>query len=541
MQFRELDTSKAVWDAIKAQHVGAERVREAKLQNLMADFDRLKMKDGDTIDKFVGKLSEISSKSASLGEMIEEPKIVKKFLKSLPRRKYIHMVASLEQVLDLNTISFEDIVGRLKAYEERVAEEEEDSRDDQEKLMYANTDSNQEGYGGSYGRGRGRGGRPNWRGRGRGRSGSFQSQKEAYKQGRGRDLSHITCFQCEKQGHCASDCPDKVLKLQETVEKKDEDTQEADELMMNEVFYLNEKRVNPNVFETEADTRNVWYLDNGASNHMSGNRLFFCELDETITGLVRFGDDSRINIRGKGAVRFIFKGGEKKVLKNVYYIPGLKSNIVSLDQATEVGCEVRMKDNTLTLFDRMGQLMVKTIRSKNRLYKVNLEVDHVRCLQITSTTESSKWHTRLGHLNKEKMKMMINKDFVVGIPNIEISKETCVSCLLGKQTRRSFPQATSYRASDMLELIHGDLCGPITPTTPAHKRYVFVLIDDHIRYMWTILLSEKSEAFEKFKRFRVLADQETRFEIKTLRTYRGGEFTSYEFQTYCDKHGINDT
>ena len=257
MQFGELDTSKAVWDAIKAQHVGAERIREAKLQNLMADFDRLKMKDGDTIDIFVGKLSEISSKSASLGEMIEEPKLVKKFLKSLPRRKYIHMVASLEQVLDLNTISFEDIVGRLKAYEERVAEEEEDSHDDQEKLMYANTYSNQEGYGGSYGRGRGRGGRPNWRGRGRGRSGSFQSQKEAYKQGRGRDLSHITCFQCEKQGHYASDCPDKVLKLQETVEKKDEDTQEADELMMNEVFYLNEKRVNPNVFETEADTRNV--------------------------------------------------------------------------------------------------------------------------------------------------------------------------------------------------------------------------------------------------------------------------------------------
>ena len=44
--------------------------------------------------------------------------------KSLPRNKYIHIVASLEQVLDLNTTSFEDIVGRLKAYEERIAEDE---------------------------------------------------------------------------------------------------------------------------------------------------------------------------------------------------------------------------------------------------------------------------------------------------------------------------------------------------------------------------------------------------------------------------------
>lgn len=84
----------------------------------MAEFDRIKMKDSDKIDDFAGKLSKISSKSAALGANIEESKLVKKFLKCLPRKKYIHMVASLEQVLDLNTTSFEDIIGHLKAYEE---------------------------------------------------------------------------------------------------------------------------------------------------------------------------------------------------------------------------------------------------------------------------------------------------------------------------------------------------------------------------------------------------------------------------------------
>lgn len=105
LQVGELDTAKAVWDAIKASHVGAEHVREARLQTLMAEFDRLKMKDTYKIDTFAEKLSKISSKSASLGEILEEPKIVKKFLKSLPKRKYIHIVASLEHVLDLNTTS----------------------------------------------------------------------------------------------------------------------------------------------------------------------------------------------------------------------------------------------------------------------------------------------------------------------------------------------------------------------------------------------------------------------------------------------------
>ena len=66
---------------------------------------------------------------------------------------------------------------------------------------------------------------------------------------------------------------------------------------------------------------------------------------------MRFGDDSRIDIAGKGSIRFIFKNGEKKVLHNVYFISDLKSNVISLGQATEAGCEVRMKDDFLVLYD----------------------------------------------------------------------------------------------------------------------------------------------------------------------------------------------
>ena len=540
LQVGDLDTSKAVWEAIKARHVGAERVREACLQTLMAEFDRLKMKEIDTIDTFVGKLSEISSKSASLGEIIEEPKLVKKFLKSLPRRKYIHIVASLEQVLDLNTTSFEDIVGRLKAYEERICEEEEEQHDDPAKLMYVNSDSQTDNsYGGGRGRGRGGGHRSGWRGRGRERYGSFQSQRDAYKQGQEKGPAHITCFGCDKLGNFAVDCPDRLLKLQETIEKKDEDTEEADNLMVHEIVYLNEQKVKPSLFEIEQDMTNLWYLDNGASNHMSGNRSFFRDLDEGVTGKVRFGDDSRIDIMGRGSILFKLKGGEKKMLNNVYYIPSLRSNIVSLGQATEAGCEVSMKDETLKLFDHSGQLMIQSTRSKNRLYKVVLQADTIQCLQITSSSDSSKWHARLAHVNTETMRQMITKELVDGVPNITIEKQTCVSCLLGKQTRRSFPQSTSYRAKHPLELVHGDLCGPITPATPAHKRYIFVLIDYHTRYMWTVLLKEKSEALEKFESFKSLAEQETRIVVKTLRTYRGGEIHSHEFKMFCDKHRIN--
>lgn len=93
LQLGELDSAKEMWDAIKSRYVGAERVREARLQTLMSDFERLKMKDSETIDDFVGKLTEIRSKSVALGENIEETKLVKKFLTSLPRKKFIHIIA----------------------------------------------------------------------------------------------------------------------------------------------------------------------------------------------------------------------------------------------------------------------------------------------------------------------------------------------------------------------------------------------------------------------------------------------------------------
>lgn len=264
---------------------------------------------------------------------------------------------------------------------------------------------------------------------------------------------------------------------------------------MHEVVYLNEKNVNPKEFEANLDNNKIWYLDNGASNHMTGRREYFKSIDETITGKVRFGDDSRIDIKGKGAILFISPNGEKKVLADVYFNPDLKSNIISLGQATESGCEIRMKEETLTLHDKDGRLIVKAKRSKNRLYKVPMDIVDHKCLQLTTLSESTRWHTRLGHIGANSMKATIKESLVIGLPTLTVESEMCASCLLGKQTRRPFPKATTYRAEEALELIHGDLCGPITPPTAGQNKYIFVLIDDYSRYMWSILLKEKGEAF----------------------------------------------
>jgi len=121
-------------------------------------------------------------------------------------------------------------------------------------------------------------------------------------------------------------------------------------------------------------------------------------------------------------------------------------------------------------------------------------------------SESNKWHTRLRHINLDTMKSMIQNKIVQGIQSVNIEKEICGSCLLGKQARYIFTQGTAYRATKILELVHRDLFGPIKPSTMAGNRCVFVLIDDFSRYMLTVLLKEKSEDLKKFKKLKSLAE-----------------------------------
>lgn len=129
-------------------------------------------------------------------------------------------------------------------------------------------------------------------------------------------------------------------------------------------------------------------------------------------------------------------------------------------------------------------------------------------------------------MNFASIKQMAEKKVVLGLPLVRVPSNPCEGCLVGKQVRNPQPTQTNFRATKRLELVHGDLCGPITP------------VDDYTRVMWIYLLNTKDETYATFKRFRTLVENETGDKMKVFRTDRGGEFLSKEFENYCDETGL---
>ena len=87
--------------------------------------------------------------------------------------------------------------------------------------------------------------------------------------------------------------------------------------------------------------------------------------------------------------------------------------------------------------------------------------------------------------------------------------ESCEGCLLGKQHQLPFSTDKAWRAKDLLELIHTDVCRPMRTHSHHNNRYFILFIDDFSRMTWVYFLKAKSEVFEIFKKFKVLVEKQS--------------------------------
>jgi hypothetical protein len=182
----------------------------------------------------------------------------------------------------------------------------------------------------------------------------------------------------------------------------------------------------------------VWVLDTGASNHMTGARSALTQLDEIVRGTVQFGDGSSVKIQGMGAVVMQDRNVGHKVLTEVYYIPELKSNILSLGQLEEKGFKYVGENGKLCVFDQERTLLISAPRVGNRLYLAKFGLTPPVCLLAQSDDESWRWHARFGHLNFRSLNELSAKSLVDGMPSVKRVERVCDGVFLENNTENHF-------------------------------------------------------------------------------------------------------
>ncbi|XP_074337577.1 uncharacterized protein LOC141674775 [Apium graveolens] len=151
---------------------------------------------------------------------------------------------------------------------------------------------------------------------------------------------------------------------------------------------------------------------------MTGPRGKFKELDESVSGRVKFGDGSTVNVKEKGWVAFQCKNGEERILQEVYFIPNLCNNIISLGQLSEAGNRVILEGDYLWVYEVNGKLLMKVKKPENWLYKISLEQKKLSYLLTKLEENTSLWHARLGHVNFRALEFMSKEEMALGIPEM---------------------------------------------------------------------------------------------------------------------------
>ena len=117
--------------------------------------------------------------------------------------------------------------------------------------------------------------------------------------------------------------------------------------------------------------------------------------------------------------------------------------------------------------------------------------------------------------------------------------EVCRGCALRNYTNTAFPISDS-RSTRILDLIHSDLCGPMSSVSLRGYEYYVTFIDYHSKKTWIYFLKSKKseEVLQRFQEFKALVENKIGRKIQALRSNNGGEYTSKEFDGYCRHEGI---
>jgi len=129
------------------------------------------------------------------------------------------------------------------------------------------------------------------------------------------------------------------------------------------------------------------------------------------------------------------------------------------------------------------------------------------------------WHKRLRHISKERMERLVKNEILLNLDFIDLN--ICVDCIKGKQTKHTKKGAT--RSSQLLEIIHTDICGHFDVNSFNKEKYFITFTDDFSRYEHVYLLYEKSQTVNALEIYINEVKRQLDKKVKVVRSNRGGK------------------
>lgn len=185
-------------------------------------------------------------------------------------------------------------------------------------------------------------------------------------------------------------------------------------------------------FEGVLSNLTLQYLDTGATNHTSGCKNFFRNLDEAASGFVKFGDNSRAQIEGRGDILINHKARGVLYFSNVLFVPRLVAKILNLSRLDEEGYQMTMFNGKLTIFDHKDHLFGEVQRYERRVFLLKLNVVDQCLLTTDDNIENWLQHSRFGHINFHSLKEMYNQHLMDGLSQIYIPTRLCQDYVVRK-------------------------------------------------------------------------------------------------------------
>lgn len=345
-----------------------------------------------------------------------------------------------------------------------------------------------------------------------------------------KEQNNLSCFFCKKTGHMKKDCS--KYKIWKAKKGKVNQVSEDSNNDVGEICF----KIVKNVQKSDKD----WYIDSGETSHMTNNKDFltiFESKEENIK--TANGELTKVYGFGSGTITCITDKGQRQriTITDAMYVPDLDSNLLSVSKLTQKGFEVSFNEKSCKITKNNSIIAVADL--SYNLYKLRTSESALLTSQQHNVQCQHAWHRKLGHRDINAIKDLEVKQLASGIKIKDCGlRSVCECCIRGKMSRIPFPQESNSKTKSILELVHTDVCGPMQTATPSNNRYILTIINDYSRYSKVHLLKQKSDVCLKLKQFVTQMETEYNKKPKTIRSDRGGEYTSKELIKFLKDKGI---